>query len=824
MPTQFSLTPHSIPLISLLLFAVSTSLVTLAILALKASPRAAATRSLVAAWMSASIWVFGIAGLQMPTDNLRLWLAIAFSGASFVPATLLHLVRHCPVNTPTPSTPILLIAYIIAALLTYCAIATDLLFSRPRLVDGSLVRDAGALYSLFCVYFIMSWVLALAILAQKWALATARQRRQLRYFGTGVMLAGAGGATTNLLIPYLTGNSSFNWLGPCFVVPLVVLATHSIVRHHLMDLRLVVNPKFLHVSASLLSLSPLVAVILLMSQQRHATAVLDWWPISFLLTAGLLAPILRDVSSELLNRYFYRVVANYRKTVRESSALLTKVYNVPSLLVTIAQHITDAASAESVAIYAQDGQSLSRSVVLSKEGCHFETPDRLPPVFRHSLADAPGVFLEPYSRLLGGVEHRQALRIAMKQLNWSLVLPLLSKNELIGAIALGPKLSGDPYYPHDLDLLSTLANQAGIAVKNAQLYAEIVIANEYVENIVATINSGVVAINAAGRVTLFNRAAEQLTGLAADTVRLAPTSVLPMCIGQPLARVVADGRAVTYPEIALPGETTSRPVICTVSPLRDTSGSILGGVAVFSDLTPLKELEIERRRTEKLGYFKSLASGLVHEVKNPLVSIKTFVQLVPHRLDDHRWLEDFSRIVHREIERLERLLQRLVTLGRASERPQTLLDLRLPIREALELVQPEFAERRIRVTARLGEEDYTILGDHDEVKQLAHNLFVNALQHTPVEGGVIVELGQVDDRVVLTVTDTGPGIAPELLDCIFDPFVTTRRHGTGLGLAICAGIAAAHRAHLRARNHTAGGAIFTVEFPLVNRVPTTVSA
>jgi signal transduction histidine kinase len=247
-------------------------------------------------------------------------------------------------------------------------------------------------------------------------------------------------------------------------------------------------------------------------------------------------------------------------------------------------------------------------------------------------------------------------------------------------------------------------------------------------------------------------------------------------------------------------------------------------VAVFSDLTPLKELEIERRRAEKLEYFKSLASSFAHEIKNPLVSIKTFVQLVPHRLEDRRWLEEFSRIVHREIERLERLLQRLVTLGRASERPQGLLDLRLPIREALELVQPEFAERRIRVTSRLGEHEQTIFGDHDEVKQLAHNLLLNALQHTPVNGAVTAELGMVEDRVVLTVADTGPGIPPELLEQIFDPFVTTQKHGTGLGLAICTGIAAAHRARLRAANQASGGASFTVEFPLVTSIPTTVSA
>ncbi|PYO03772.1 MAG: hypothetical protein DMD89_01315, partial [Candidatus Rokuibacteriota bacterium] len=72
------------------------------------------------------------------------------------------------------------------------------------------------------------------------------------------------------------------------------------------------------------------------------------------------------------------------------------------------------------------------------------------------------------------------------ELDWALVLPVMFEDSVIGAIAVGPKRSGDPFYPHDLDLLMTLANQAGIAVKNAQLYTEVVLANEYVENIVAT--------------------------------------------------------------------------------------------------------------------------------------------------------------------------------------------------------------------------------------------------------------------------------------------------------------------------------------------------
>src|SRR5204862_2150743 len=122
----------------------------------------------------------------------------------------------------------------------------------------------------------------------------------------------------------------------------------------------------------------------------------------------------------------------------------------------------------------------------------------------------------------------------LTQANWSLVLPVISDSGVIALIAVGPKLSGDPFYPQDLDLLMTLANQAGIAIKNARLYAQVVLANEYIENIVATIESGVVAITSAGRIAMFNRAAERLTGLAADEITGQTAARLAPCLSEPL--------------------------------------------------------------------------------------------------------------------------------------------------------------------------------------------------------------------------------------------------------------------------------------------------
>jgi two-component system sensor histidine kinase AtoS len=423
-----------------------------------------------------------------------------------------------------------------------------------------------------------------------------------------------------------------------------------------------------------------------------------------------------------------------------------------------------------------------------------------------------------------------ALHGVLARADWSLLLPVVSEDSLIAMIAVGPKLSGDAFYQQDLDLLMTLANQAGVAIKNAQLYTAVVVANEYLENVAATMESGLVAIDAEGRVAMFNRAAEHLTGVPAKTATGAvATELLPTCLATPLLAAVADGQPRTQPEVQLATSAPlddgreSRPVICTVSPVRDPAGAVLGAVAVFSDLTPLKELEVERRRSERLAYLQTLASGIAHEIKNPLVAIKTFTQLLPRRQTDARFIEEFGRISTREIDRVQQLLDRLRTLSRPEDVLRYPLDVRLPLTEAVGLVRPMFERKDLTTDARLGEEPGLILGNQPELQQLFLNLLLNAHDATPAGGTVTVEVTRTDTQVMVTVADSGPGVPADLQERVFEPFFTTKARGSGLGLAISAGIAQAHGARLRAGSRPAGGAIFTVEFPAAPVVSAVVS-
>jgi signal transduction histidine kinase len=264
-------------------------------------------------------------------------------------------------------------------------------------------------------------------------------------------------------------------------------------------------------------------------------------------------------------------------------------------------------------------------------------------------------------------------------------------------------------------------------------------------------------------------------------------------------------------------------VICTTSPLRDPRGVVLGAVAVFSDLTPVRELAVQRQRAERLAYFEALAAAIAHEVKNPLVGIKTFAQLLPRRRDDDRFIEDFTRVVTREVERMGRLAERFHTLSRPVQQPFDRVDLRHPITHALEFMQPSFENKGIAMERDLGTGEVWVQGVGGELEQLFLNLLINAIEATPPSGRVSVRLCRTDDSAVVDVADSGPGIPPEIIERVFDPFFTTKQRGSGLGLAICAGIARAHGAELVAANCPVGGACFTVRLPLAVSVQTGVS-
>jgi two-component system, NtrC family, sensor histidine kinase HydH len=234
--------------------------------------------------------------------------------------------------------------------------------------------------------------------------------------------------------------------------------------------------------------------------------------------------------------------------------------------------------------------------------------------------------------------------------------------------------------------------------------------------------------------------------------------------------------------------------------------------------TVVQELHETRQHAELSGHFAAIgqfATGLAHELRNPLTSIKLLVQSAEERQAGlaGRDLE----VLEEEIERLENLLQSFIDYARPpSLHPQT-LDADALIRQAVDFAQRRAEQHGVRIRCQSSSGAVWMRADPQKLRQLLLNLLLNAIDAQPDGGEVTVRLQAVDPPqaglTVIEVADRGPGLPPELGAQIFEPFVSTKEMGLGLGLSVCRRIAESHGGSLQAENRSGGGAVFRLALP-----------
>lgn len=300
----------------------------------------------------------------------------------------------------------------------------------------------------------------------------------------------------------------------------------------------------------------------------------------------------------------------------------------------------------------------------------------------------------------------------------------------------------------------------------------------------------------------------------------------------------------------------NRTIVQLAIPIRDTAGKlsqVAGPVtwnakpgfddleAVLKSLSShvttviqrLQDSERDQLRAEQLAAVGQLAAGLAHELRNPLTSMKAILQLAPEpgELTHHD-----LKVLREETARLEHSVQSLLDFARPPQPQKTQIDLRCLLNQSVSLVERGCQRKGVTLKYTPAEKEITILADAAQIRQLVLNLLLNAIDLTPREGTIFLtsfEASRLSEQlsdvtptdsaadsqwVVVQVSDTGPGLPPELHNRLFEPFVTTKETGTGLGLSICRHIVRAHGGVISARDRSEGGAVFEVWLPLDSSV------
>jgi two-component system sensor histidine kinase PilS (NtrC family) len=337
--------------------------------------------------------------------------------------------------------------------------------------------------------------------------------------------------------------------------------------------------------------------------------------------------------------------------------------------------------------------------------------------------------------------------------------------------------------------------------------------------IVENVSSGLIAVDAHGRIALFNPEAARICGLRAQEVLGRPLAQLFPSLGA-TAGATEDGdaragRGVPVSRLQLDFENRAGEKLelgLSRSILRDSAGEPDGSVLIFQDLTHVMRMEDQLRRSQRLAAVGQLAAGLAHEIRNPLASLSGSIELLERELPE---LDGDARrlvgIVRRETARLNRLVVDFLAYARPGPPRRERVRLFELIGEVADLAAR--GEQGLRVEVACPPE-LELEADPDQLRQLLWNLVRNAIEAGPQDGAVRLRVAlAAAGAVEIEVADRGAGIAPEILDRIFEPFFTTKAAGTGLGLATVHRIAEAHAGSLEVASEPGRGTRVVVRLP-----------
>ena len=795
------------------LFALSAVLTALAVFVWRARPDSEVNRWFAAQTVCLASWVFGVGGLQGGT-HLDAWGRFTFASASLIPAAFLAFTRCYPTPSRWPSTQLIQITFLIGVGLAMLSLTTPLIVYDNVLTPQGLVRKAGLLYPVFAVYFIVAWIVALAVFIDKWRQARGLARAQLQHLGAGILISAAGGIGMNLLLPLITGRSTYSWLGPYFSFMFVALVAHAIIRHRLMDLRIFVNRGLAYALVTAV-LSGLAITAARLTVPNWATEPLFVHP-DILIVAGIVIAMLSNPSqtffSRVIDPYLYRGRLDYALALRGATRQLSRLMTPSELSAELRQILTEEFVPESFTMLVQpfESHALEQLSGDAPEAVDLSTLATL-------MMDQPN----PTVIDVNPTHHTDASRIAHEGLRAAgieIVMTLGRRGQLLGAILLGPRRSGDAYFKNDLVFIESLAELASIALENALLYRQRIQMLEYSERLLESLNSAVVAIDLAGKITSFNPAAKDLLGLEGDN-RGAPLDVLPSEIAWALAMAIT--RSWHPREVEVTIDHKSRRlihVILSTDVLHDDENKVAGALVVVTDLSAVKALERNQRRVEHFAIMARFYAGIAHEIRNPLAAISNFISMLPDRFDDPEYRDTAVRLLPIEVSRIVRLSDRLRLMAPSEGGKLSSVPLPPLLNDIAAIHSPAAQEQRVKISLNCPEELPRILGDPSQLVQLFVNLLKNAIEAMPDGGTVTIEAedsasGTAPGSVIVRVTDEGLGIDPAARPKIFEPFFTTKPSGTGLGLSICREIADFHRARLTLFPRAFGGTVAEVEFP-----------
>jgi PAS domain S-box-containing protein len=688
------------------------------------------------------------------------------------------------------------------------------------------------------VYLFVYAAAALGVLVRAFReITSVTGRRQLRWIAWGTAL-GVGPFALGYALPWVFGVNPPIELQLTAVLLAVVPLTFAcaIVRYRLRDVEIIVKRGFAYTAF-------LAASVALYAGLRKVTAFVfvsdaddHNWIIAALATLVivLLARPVKDAVQDALDRAFYRDRYDYRRALVAFARDLNSDLDIVRLSQRLVARIVETLVVDRMALMLGDPGEAGddRPGDFSSIGDYgFAQPvPRLPR--RSSMM----------SRLDGG--HTVALddpiaaaRFLAEEVEaWRdagiyYFVPCLFEGRTIAVLALSRKETDEPFNSEDLGLLTAVAGQVATAIENGRLYRQLHLKaeelgrmREFNENILESLDNGLVVFDAEEKIVRWNRALEEFYGVAREAAigcRLGDLFDAPFVEALRAARQDHPYGATLY-RVPLSSRDSSMPrllVNATEVPLQNTSGddAVVGMLMIIEDITDRVQLEEQLQISEKMASIGLLAAGVAHEVNTPLTGISSFTQMLLEGADPADPRTVLLEKIERQTFRAAKIVNGLLNLSRpgtaSNERVE--VDLNAVIMDVFSLLEHQVEVGSVKVRRELSPVPVNVLGIEHQLQQVFLNLFLNARDAMPSGGWLSVATRVDGDRVIAEIADTGSGIPSEQIARIYDPFFTTKAigRGTGLGLSITYGIVREHDGTILCDSAVGQGTRFTMALP-----------
>ena len=809
--------------------------------------------------------------LRRPRDQATLhffWLCVAFFGAftfsfngpfdrldwtfywgdavamALLPPLLLHFTLvfpERPRRRSTPSRPYALLVAMYAPALVLVA-SRMVAVARGASNGEILSRTLDVLDRFEPVYLLVCAIAAVVVLAKGFGEITSLTgRRQLRWIAWGSVL-GVGPYALFYALPWAFGANPPLALQltavPLGLVPLAFAS--AIVRYRLRDVEVIIKrglayTAFLGASGLLyLAMRKTVGFIFADDTDPHN------WVVAALATmvVVLLAQPVKDAVQNALDRVFYRDRYDYRRALVGFARDLNTDLDVVRLSQRLVTRVVETLVVDQMSLMLADERrgdfhsigdfgfqpSVPRLARSSSFVARLDT--------NHTIA-----LDDPISAARFDAEEVEFWR----DHGIYYFVPCVFEGSAIAVLALGRKESDEPFNSEDLALLAAVAGQVATAIENGRLYRQLHLKaqelgrmREFNENILESLDDGLVVFDEDERIVRWNHALESFYGVTrADAIGTQLSDVFDERFVGAL-RAARDENPLGATLFKVPLQTRASDdedelvaprllVNATVVPLQAHGGgdAIDGTILLLENVTDRVRLEEQLQISEKMASIGLLAAGVAHEVNTPLTGISSYTQMLLENADAADPRTQILEKIERQTFRAAKIVNGLLTLSRpgtpGGERAP--VDLNAVINDVYSLLEHQFEVGRIKVRRELAQEPLLVLGIEHQLQQVFLNLFLNARDAMPRGGWLTVSTRTDGSGVIAEVADTGSGIPPEQLARIYDPFFTTKSigRGTGLGLSISYGIVREHDGTIRCDSTVGQGTRFTMSLPVADQ-------